>query len=1146
MKFAPIVLPTLLAFSGAYAWAQTNTISSVAIGTQPTAGGTATGVATVTPRIGTALNQPGTVLNNLAGLQYVAGNIPLTGAPASIAFWALTGAAVPTGGGPASAFTSYGTLTSPTAVTTYGDPASKLTPNSYSGLTWAAANLGFGSGNFYSIHHTPGTDYLSEIVPGTGTATLIADLKPMSWAGPTAGGPASIGTTGYFGLAWATGILSAGAPYADQSIYYLRTSTSGHTIFGVTIPALVSASSDTLDLTTAVGAFGAGGYTTLAFSPVAIGTYGANQFYYLRLDPITGNTILGWLNPSLIAGARTISDIANLGGVFNTLDFAADATGPAGAWGTNQFYLAGALPAGAQSISFAAIPNHNVGDVFTITPTASSALDIDVTVVSGPATVATTGTSGATPLSLRVFTVTTTGPGIVTLQARQAGRAAAPAFTANLLQQSFNVVGVPIITNSPLTAAGTVGTPFSFTITALGSPTSYAASPLPAGLSIVAATGVITGTPTTVGTTNVLLGATNAIGTGNATLAITVAAAGVAPLITNSPLTAAGTVGTLFSFTITASGSPTSYAASPLPAGLSIVAATGVIVGTPTTAGTTNVLLGATNAAGTGNVTLTITVAAAAVAPIITGPPNAPGTIGTPFSYTITASGSPTSYTASPLPAGLSIVAATGVITGTPTTAGTSVVTLGATNASGTRNTTLTITVAAANAAPIITSPTGAPGTVGTPFVTYLIAATGLPTSYAASGLPPGLTVNSLTGAITGTPTTAGTYGVTITATNSTGATTATVTITVGAFGVSPAITSQPNSQTMAIGSTAVFSVAASGSSTYQWYLNGGVIPGATGSRLVVSGATAINAGAYTATATNASGSVTSSAGTLAFLTTANPGRLGNMSVLSNFAAGQILTVGFVTGGAGTNGTQTLLIRAAGPALASFGVTGPMAHPSFQVIPLGQSTVIAANSNWGTPASNQSLVIAADSATGAFPFVSGFLDAATVATLTSGGYSIQVSGTGAGTALAELYDTTPIAAYSLTVPRLVNASCNTTLSAGGSLTAGFTVGGTTSKTVLIRASGPTLAGFGLTGTMADPQIVVQAAGAATVLASNAGWGGDPQIAAAASSVLAFPFVSASSTDSAVLITLAPGGYTAVASSASGGGGTTVVEIYEIP
>jgi hypothetical protein len=295
----------------------------------------------------------------------------------------------------------------------------------------------------------------------------------------------------------------------------------------------------------------------------------------------------------------------------------------------------------------------------------------------------------------------------------------------------------PIITNSPLTAPGTVGAPFSFAITATGSPTSYAAGPLPAGLVLNAATGAITGTPTTVGTTAVLLGATNATGTGYAALTITVAAAGVAPIITNSPLTAAGTVGTPFSFAITATGSPTSYAASPLPAGLSIVTATGAITGTPTT-GTTAVLLSATNATGTGNATLTITVATAGVAPIITNSPlTAAGTVGTPFSFAITATGSPASYSATPLPAGLSIVAATGAITGIPTTVGTTPVLLGATNATGTGYAALTITVAPAGVAPIITnSPLTAAGTVGTPF-SFAITATGSPTSYAAARFRP-------------------------------------------------------------------------------------------------------------------------------------------------------------------------------------------------------------------------------------------------------------------------------------------------------------------------------------------------------------------------------------------------------------------------
>src|SRR5476649_1845440 len=81
------------------AWSQTSTISSVAIGTASTASGTANGVALVTARIGTALNVPGSVGDNLAGLQYVPGQIPLNGSPAAIAFFSLTGAAIPGGAG---------------------------------------------------------------------------------------------------------------------------------------------------------------------------------------------------------------------------------------------------------------------------------------------------------------------------------------------------------------------------------------------------------------------------------------------------------------------------------------------------------------------------------------------------------------------------------------------------------------------------------------------------------------------------------------------------------------------------------------------------------------------------------------------------------------------------------------------------------------------------------------------------------------------------------------------------------------------------------------------------------------------------------------------------------------------------------------
>src|SRR5437764_14081810 len=78
------------------------------------------------------------------------------------------------------------------------------------------------------------------------------------------------------------------------------------------------------------------------------------------------------------------------------------------------------------------------------------------------------------------------------------------------------------------------------------------------------------------------------------------------PVIT-SPLTATGQVGVAFSYQITATNNPTSFNATGLPAGLSVNTSTGLISGTPTTAGTYSVTISATNAGGSGSTTLSIT-----------------------------------------------------------------------------------------------------------------------------------------------------------------------------------------------------------------------------------------------------------------------------------------------------------------------------------------------------------------------------------------------------------------------------------------------------------------------------------------------------------------------------------------------------------
>src|SRR5438045_1560790 len=110
------------------------------------------------------------------------------------------------------------------------------------------------------------------------------------------------------------------------------------------------------------------------------------------------------------------------------------------------------------------------------------------------------------------------------------------------------------------------------------------------------------------------------------------------PVIT-SPLTATGTVGVAFSYQITATNSPTSFGATGLPPGLTVNTSTGLISGTPTTAGTYSVTISATNVTGTGSATLVITINPAA--PVITSALTATGTVGIAFSYTITATDIP-------------------------------------------------------------------------------------------------------------------------------------------------------------------------------------------------------------------------------------------------------------------------------------------------------------------------------------------------------------------------------------------------------------------------------------------------------------------------------------------------------------------------
>ncbi|KAB2647268.1 MAG: hypothetical protein DVB35_05235 [Verrucomicrobia bacterium] len=364
-----------------------------------------------------------------------------------------------------------------------------------------------------------------------------------------------------------------------------------------------------------------------------------------------------------------------------------------------------------------------------------------------------------------------------------------------------------------------------------------------------------------------------------------------------------------------------------------------------------------------------------------------------------------------------------------------------------------------------------------------------------------------------------------------------------------PAITSQPQSINVAANANTTLSVTATGTTpTYQWYLNNLAILGATSSTYTISSVQTSTAGSYTVTISNPYGSVTSNAALVTFGN--NPGRLINLSVLTLDGPGsQLLTVGFVTGGSGTTGSQNLLIRATGPALISYGVTNVLPDPILTIF--NGSNIIATNDNWSSTLSNQAAVTTADLTTSAFPLTDPTsLDAATVVSIpTNSGYTVQVAGkaSASGNALTEIYDNTPPGTYSSTTPRLINISCLQQVAANSILTAGFTIGGATTETVLIRASGPALTLAGVAGAIPDPTLTVYSG--STVIASNAGWANSASnqtlVTSAEASTGAFAYTNTASHDAATVLTLQPGSYTVQAKSSSGTVGSTLIEIYEV-
>lgn len=296
-----------------------------------------------------------------------------------------------------------------------------------------------------------------------------------------------------------------------------------------------------------------------------------------------------------------------------------------------------------------------------------------------------------------------------------------------------------------------------------------------------------------------------------------------------------------------------------------------------------------------------------------------------------------------------------------------------------------------------------------------------------------------------------------------------------------------------------------------------------------------------TARATDADGQIAASAPVALAVRAIAPGRLANFSALAAGGSGDAaLIVGFVTGGAGTAGGKPLLARALGPALARFGVASPSADPVLAL--LTGATVAASNDHWAGNAA----VVAATAAVGAFPLADpASRDAALIATRPAGAHTLVATGP-PGPVLLELYDATPAAAFTAATPRLLNVSARALVTpAAGVVQAGFVVGGTGARTFLLRAVGPSLGDYGIANALADPRLEIFPAGASMPLAANDDWTAAAPLVIAATRVAASQ-LSTAGRDAALLLTLAPGAYTARLTAPAGAAGVALIELYEVP
>ncbi len=389
---------------------------------------------------------------------------------------------------------------------------------------------------------------------------------------------------------------------------------------------------------------------------------------------------------------------------------------------------------------------------------------------------ASTGVISGTP--------TAAGSSSFSVQARDSGATPATGTAALAITVSQSTLQ---ITTSSLTG-GQVKASYSAALAASGGTAPYswsvASGSLPAGLTLNASTGAISGTPTAAGASSFSAQAKDSEATPQTvsrTLSISVVAASGSSSVPTLQITtsglASGQIQVSYAAVMAATGGTAPYiwsvASGSLPAGLTLNGSTGAISGTPTAIGSSSFSIQAQDSETTPQVSsaaLSINIAAPTLqitTSILVG-----GQMKSSYGATLAAGGGVAPYTWSlasgSLPSGLALNAATGAISGTPTASGSSSFSVQAKDSEATpqtANRTLSISIAAAsnssNVTPLQISTGSLPSGQAKASYVAALAVTGGTAPYtwsvASGSLPAGLALNGTTGAIAGTPTSAGT-----------------------------------------------------------------------------------------------------------------------------------------------------------------------------------------------------------------------------------------------------------------------------------------------------------------------------------------------------------------------------------------------------